>query len=194
MGRTYASFGALALAALVVGSTGCSGIEAHSDAKPGINFSGYRSFAFISEHPMLASNVENPLIEGHIMNSIKGDLQRKGLTYKDDPETADVAIAFTVGSREKLQVDSYPVSYRAGYGSWGRYGGYYGGVGYGTETRVREITKGELAIDVFDVSLRQPVWHGQANKTISSSDAKDITGTVDKIVVATLKDFPPGRG
>jgi len=111
-----------------------------------------------------------------------------------DAESADFVLAFTVGSREEIKVDSYP-SMSAGYAGygyprhWGGWGGAYYGVG--TETSVRQYTKGMLAIDVFDVASRRPVWHGVATKTIYESDREDASGTIKAAVDAILAGFPP---
>jgi hypothetical protein len=48
-----------------------------------------------------------------------------------------------------------------------------------------------LALDVFDVSERRPVWHGVATKTINDSDREDAAGTVKAAVDAILVGFPP---
>ena len=56
---------------------------------------------------------------------------------------------------------------------------------------VREFTQGRLAIDIFDVKQKQPVWHGHATKSISSSDQKNAEALINKAVAAILKDFPP---
>jgi len=84
-----------------------------SDYDPTANFASYRSFAFISEHPMIVTESQamvNPLLEGRIMNAIRGNLSTHGLRYAEDPETADLAVSFSVGSREKIRVDSFPTT------------------------------------------------------------------------------------
>ena len=188
----------MAIASL--GLTACaSTFEASYDSDPAQDFSSYKTWGWISEHPMVLSGgdrVPNPLLEPRIMAFLETGLAAKGYTRVEDPETADFAVSFTVGSREQLRVDSYPSTY-AGYGmggypGWG--GPYYGygyGVGMGTETRVRQTTKGMLALDVFDVQKRQPVYHSVATKTISDSDRKKIDETVQAAVDAVLQAFPP---
>ncbi|NCF15211.1 MAG: DUF4136 domain-containing protein, partial [Gammaproteobacteria bacterium] len=51
--------------------------------------------------------------------------------------------------------------------------------------------KGMLAMDVFDVEERRPVWHGVATKSIKESDIKDLDGTIQAAVDAILEGFPP---
>jgi hypothetical protein len=64
-------------------------------------------------------------------------------------------------------------------------------MGYGTETTVRQYQKGMLAVDIFDVAERRPMWHGVATKSITESDRKKMDETVDAAVTAVLEGFPP---
>ena len=122
------------------------------------------------------------------MVTVESVLGASGYKLVPDADSADFALSFTIGSRDEIKVDSYP-SMSAGYGYPGRWGGAY--YGYGTETTVRQYTEGMLAIDVFDVEERRPVWHGVASKTISDSDRKDSGATIQAAVDAILAGFPP---
>lgn len=190
--RTYL----LILALVSMSMAGCAaGFKATYDYDPEHDFSAHTSWTWISEHPMTigaTDNITNPLLEPRIMSAIEDNLTVKGFTRVDSPDSADFVVAFTVGSRDKIKVDTYP----AYYGSYGYPRGwgtpYYGvGMGYGTETVVREYTNGMLAIDIFDVSEQRPMWHGFAEKSISSSDRKNAEATINAAVTAVLKAFPP---
>lgn len=183
------------VAALLLAVIGCSstGIESAHDVNPAIDFRSYSTYAFISEHPMIVGQMQaavSPMLEGRLMQSIRVALNGKGYREVRDPESADMAISFTVGSRDQIQVDSYPASYQAG---WGYRGSYYG-YGMGTETRVRQYTEGQLAVDVFDVTSRHPAFHGTAVKKISESDRENQQSTLDLIAAAALEAFPLAGG
>jgi len=178
---------------------GCaSGFSAIYDYDRAHDFSDFQKWAWISEHPMTVgetANMPSPLLEPRIMAAIESDLFTKGLDRVDDPADADFVVAFTVGSRDKIKVDSYP-TYYGGYAypsRWGHpyYGGAYG-MGMATETRVRNYTEGRIAVDIFDVSDQIPVWHGVAEKSITDSDRKNAEATIDAAVTAVLGGFPPG--
>ncbi len=188
----------LIMALVSLGLAACaSTFEASYDSDPTQDFSGYKTFAWISENPMIlgsSDRVPNPLLQPKIMAAVESGLDMKGYTRVDNPETADFALSFTVGSREEIRVDSYPSTYagygRAGYPGWG--GAYYGyGYGMGTSTQVRQTTKGMLGFDVFDVKTHRPVFHSVATKTISDSDRKDSDATIQAAVDAVLAAFPP---
>lgn len=175
---------------------GCaSTFEASYDHDSANDFSKYQSFAWISKNPMKVGQTVgavNPLLEPRISSALEKALVAKGYKYVIEPKNADFVVSFTVGSREEIRVDSYP-SMSAGYGMaypghWGWGGMYYG---VGTETSVRQYTEGMLAVDIFDVIERRPVWHGVATKRISESDRDDAAATIQAAVDAILAGFPP---
>lgn len=175
--------------------SGCaSGFKATHDHDPEHDFSAYQTFAWISARPMMVgatAGARNPLVEPRVMSAISDALVTKGYTKVDEAKSADFVLSFTVGSREEIRIDSYPTGY-GGYGAYGRRGGWGGAYyGYGGHTSVRQYTRGVLAIDIFDVKKRQPVWHGVADKTISESDREDMVGTIKAAVDAILAGFPP---
>lgn len=189
--------GTLLLTVAVCLGACASSFEAMYDHDSSADFTAYETFAWISEHPMTVGATDravNPLLETRIMNAVDDALKAKGYRYVPQPESADIALAFTVGSRDEIKVDSYP-SMSAGYAGagyprhWGGWGGAY--YGYGTQTSVRQYTKGMLAVDIFDVSERKPVWHGVAEKSINESDREDAEGTIKAAVAAVLAGFPP---
>lgn len=174
---------------------GCaSTFEASYDHDSNNDFSKYQKFAWISKNPMKVGKsvgAVNPLLEPRITSALEKALVAKGYKYVIEPKDADFVLSFTIGSREEISVNSYP-SMSAGYGRaypghWGWGSVYYGG----TETRVREYTEGMLAVDIFDVKDRRPVWHGVATKRINESDREEIEATVKAAVDAILAGFPP---
>jgi hypothetical protein len=183
------AFASLGLAACA------TGFKATYDSDPTHDFSGYQTYAWMSASPMIVgptNRMPNPLLEPRIMAAIEDGMSTRGFSKVDDPEAADFVLSFTVGSREEIKVNSYPATY-AGYGyrgAWG-WGGPYYGVGMATETQVRQYQKGMLALDVFDVKERRPVFHAVAEKSITESDRKKMDETIEAAVDAVLAAFPP---
>lgn len=172
-----------------------STFQATHDYDPEKDFGDYRYYAWISENPMKigpSTRINNPLVEERVMDAVEQRLDAQGYQKVIEPRSADFVLSFTVGSREEIRVDSYPsMSASVGYGyprHWGWGGMYYG---VSTETSVRQYTQGMLAIDIFDVEERRPVWHGVAEKRISESDREDAVGTIQAAVDALLAGFPP---
>ena len=176
--------------------SGCAtGFKATHDHDSEHDFFRYQTFAWISENPMKVGQTAvapNPLLQPRIMRAVEQSLTAKGYRQVEMPKSADFVVSFTIGSREKIKVDSYPtmsMGYSTGYPGHWRWGAAYHCCA--TDTRVREYTKGILAVDVFDVQQRRPVWHGVASKTISESDRENIGETVRAAVDAVLAGFPP---
>lgn len=186
----------LILVTAFLGLTACAtGFKATYDSDPSHDFSGYQTFAWMSANPMIVgptNRVPSPLLEPKIMAAVESVLTTRGYSKVDDPESADFVLSFTIGSREEIKVNSYPATY-AGYGyggGWG-WGGPYYGMGMATETQVRQYQKGMLALDVFDVKERRPVYHSVAEKSITDADRKKMDELVKAAVAAVLEAFPP---
>jgi hypothetical protein len=140
------------------------------------------------------SRTPDPLLEQELMVTIESALGTKGYRLLSDLDAADFAVSLTLGSREEIKADAYPtmsIGY-SGYGypsHWGGWGSPYYGVSTGGGAR--QYTKGTLAMDVFDVEERRPVWHGVATKSIRESDLEHRDETIEAAVNAILEGFPP---
>lgn len=181
-------------AVLVLGLVACAApYKTDFDYDREGDFSRYRSWSWISDKPMITSDgvVGNPLWQNRIMFHIEKAMTAKGYRMIANREAADFVVSFTIGSRDKVQVNSYPATYHAGWGrGWGY--GYYGFGHVGTEVDVREYTEGQLAIDVFDVSARRPVWHGFATGNVRKNrDQAEREELLKQIVADILDHFPP---
>jgi hypothetical protein len=176
---------ALLLAWLAVG---CAGVRVRSDFDPNARFDAYQSFAMLSEEQgTLAGGAGtegvDPLLLRRIHESIERHLEARGYRKLDDPAAADFVVSFSVGKREKVQIQSSPTLTGGYYG----YGGWYAG----TSVWATSYTEGTLSIDVFDGRSHLAVWHGSASKRVSQ--ATDRAALVDEVVGAILAKFPPPR-
>ncbi|MEZ5557690.1 MAG: DUF4136 domain-containing protein [Pseudomonadales bacterium] len=166
-------------------TTGCESVKTRTDHDPSIDFSTYHSFAWVSDDMSLSVQHDiSPLTGERIRKSVAATLTGKGFAFTEDRTAADFLVGFTVGSRDRVRVDAnaYPVGFAGPY-RWGRT--YY------QDIDVRNYTEGRLAIDVFDVRLKRPVWHGFATKSLSVRDREDPEGLIGRAVTGILADFPP---
>lgn len=165
-----------------------------------VNFSAYKTYAFISDRPLMTavnSPQASPLLEGRLVRHTDEILQAQGFRKVDDAEAADFAVGFTVGSRDKVRVNSYPEPYRPYYGGWGWGGRYYPGaagyVGVGTSNvDVQQYVEGTLAVDIYDVQEHKPAWHGVATRRITDSMRRNPDDSVAEIIMEIFANFPPG--
>lgn len=179
----------LALVSTLLSLTACVTMRAGSDYYSEADFSGYRSFVWVDESPIIeprSARVEiSALTVRRVREAIEAELAGKGFVMGTSREASDFAVSFTVGARDMLSIDDYPSYYRS---SW-RWRPPY----YAPNVDISMYTEGTLAIDVFDNESRQPVWHGWARKRITGADIDDPEATINEAVEAILAGFPPGR-
>jgi len=168
--------------------SGCSTISVGSHHDDTINFGAYKSFSWVADDPYISgdrSTMVSPLAREYIRNAIQRELQAKGYSFSADRQSADFAVAYTVGTREMIRVDSYPADYRGPWG-WHVPYSYY----YYHDVSAHSYTQGTLGVDVFDNASRKPVWHGWAEKAISRSDREDPKPAIDEAVARLFEHFP----
>ncbi len=177
-----------ALVALAFLVSACATIQTGSHYDETTNFGEYQSFSWIDEDPYItgeAATLVSPLAQQQIKDAIHSQLEQRGYVYSQDRGNADFVVSYTVGTREKIRVDSYPVQYR---GSWGWHVPY----SYYTyrDVSAHTYTKGTLGVDIFDNESAKPVWHGWAEKTVTQSDRQDPTESIEEGVKLLFADFP----
>jgi hypothetical protein len=181
-----AQIGWLASAALAVSS--CASLQVGSDYDKSASFTGYHYFTIMQrEH----SDVHNPLVATRTEDAIRRELVDKGYAQASDPARADFTVDFTIGSKERTDINSYPAPY-SGLG-WGWGPGWWGSAYWGNYVDVRQYRQGTLSIDIFDARSHRPVWHGWAKKELSRKDIQHSEEPIRKAVNAVLAEFPPNR-
>ncbi len=166
-----------------------SQVETISNVNPKVDISVYRSFAWISDKPLVSHIRDgrpfNPVVETRIKSAIVEGFQAKGYTMADNRVEADFVVAFTVGTRDKIQLTTVPAPYHRYYRR-GHRANYYDAPAVTAHT----YTEGVLAVDVFDVKSKQPAWHGYSTKLITLSDKRNPGPIIREIVTSTLAGFP----
>lgn len=177
----------LALVSAMVGCTTTQQARVDFDRNSDVSTSHYKTFAWLNETKVLAEPVDvNPVMKVRIDNAIEQAFIAKGYQLVSDAEQADFTISYTMGSRDKVKVDTLPLMYRTSF-IWGHR--YYGGISLSNDTHVRNYTEGKLAIDVYDVKSHQPVWHGWAVKRIKSSEQDNPSKAIKMVVEQVVAQF-----
>ncbi|MGB5581898.1 MAG: DUF4136 domain-containing protein [Woeseia sp.] len=170
---------------------GCATIKTGSHHDEAASFKDFRTFSWIADNSLIVAPGDSPpisaLTQKKIVDAISQELRRKGFVYKADRDDADFVMSYTVGTRDRIEASSYPTPY---HGDWGWH--LYKRYPYRSEVVHRMYTEGTLGVDVFDGKTKQPVWHGWATKTISTSDRKDPSESINNAVAALFAEFPPG--
>ena len=158
------------------------GFETHMDVAPDANIASYKTFSWISETPFIQQSggiVVSPLNKQRIQTAIENKLKNQGYEYVRLAQKPDFTISYTVGTRERLNVQSYPSYYHNSPWDWPYYYQH-------DEVYVHEYTEGTLAIDLFDYQSGKPVWHGVAQKKILQSDKNNPNAAIILAVNAIL--------
>ncbi|MBU2924367.1 DUF4136 domain-containing protein [Colwellia sp. 4_MG-2023] len=145
-------------------------VKVGSDKNENIDTADYKTFAWLTSQKVMAASEDfNPVMKLRVDEAIEKAFIAKGYQLIEDAEKADFTVSYTVGNRDKIKIMNYPAIYRTRFGWWP---GYYGSMFRSDEYRTiaRQYTEGKLGIDVYDVKLHQPVWHGWATKRITNDE------------------------
>lgn len=178
----------IAIGISVLALASCAVIKTGSHYDETINFSAYETFSWVSETPYISDETSiriSPLSQTKIQAAIRKQLTLAGYTFVDTPGNADFVIAYTVGTRDKIRVGSYPIDYPGSWG-WHLRGSHF----TVRETYNHQYTEGSLGVDMFDGESNQPIWHGWAEKTISDSDRKYPGPVIEQGIAQLFSKFP----
>ena len=157
---------------------GCSSIRVYSDFDSSVDFSTYKSFAFLKEG---VDQVEiSDLDKRRILKAIDTVLVNKGYVKSEQP---DLLISIHTQAKEKVYINS-----SAGWGwGWGWNPWFWGGPQ--TQT-VSTRTEGTLYIDFIDAANNQLVWQGIGKGGIREN-LKDRDQRIAAFVWEILRHYPP---
>ncbi|MBN1163646.1 MAG: DUF4136 domain-containing protein [Candidatus Krumholzibacteriota bacterium] len=162
---------------LAAAFTACSSIMVKTDYDQEVDFSVYQTYSWI-QHRKQSTNrmMKDPLIRKHIMSAVERELEEKGLR-RVETESADLLVAFHIGSRKKVDVTHY--HYR--YGRWGHRRGH--------DVMVHKYREGTLILDFVDRGDKELIWRGWASGVLHGREniAEDIDNSVQKV----LEKYPP---
>ncbi len=169
-------------------------MTATTDFDSSVDFSKFRTFSWIDPHPLIRSATQrplSPLVERRLMSNTRNLLAAKGLRFEHNPAEADLVVAFTIGSRDGILIETMPTR---SFNSSPRRQRPSGWRGYWTGNTVttRQYTEGQLAVDIFDVAEARPVWHGSAGRQITRSERDAPDELVREALETILAEFPPG--
>ncbi len=183
----HLSYAAVA-ATLGVALAGCTTLPVTTDANPSMSVSNCHTYAFANEH---VANADQPAAYGNPLNgerlrvAVASNLSAKGI-QPAARGAAECIVGYAMGTRQVFN-DYY--SGWAGYGGWGRRGGFYGGWGWdgpyvNNETRI--------AIDLFDAKSRTPIWHASVSQNGSDLTGPNAEAKIGAGVAAIFTKFPVG--
>jgi hypothetical protein len=176
--------------AALLGAACASPIKTAHDSDPNANFTGYESYTWIKDGPLIGPQVGegkpsyiSPIDDQRIRAGVEGQLAAKGYSQAESLEQADLVVSYGIGTEEKTRVTPTAGRSNVYYPGYG-YGGWYGG----STVNVQQYTEGTLTIEFWDRRSKQAVWVGWASKRLSQSD--DSHETIGEAVRLILEPFP----
>ena len=170
LARTFLGTGA----ALVLAACATQA-EISSDYDRSANFAAFHTFALNQrEH----HGISNPLVAVRVEADIREALQHSGYTLAADPASADFLVDFSIGARDRTDIQSYPAPFP-------------GAAFWGSNIDVRQYREGTLTIDIFDQRTHRPVWHASAQKELTRQDLEQPAQPISEAVNSVLAKFPP---
>lgn len=158
-----------------------SATKVSTQASPSAPFNTYRTWNWVTASGPLNAD---PVIVASVRRSIEERMIARGYAKSDNP---DVAIAFTLGSRDSVEVNDYG-PYRPYYPAYGRRRLNAGWYPVYRDIEIEEVTEGSLAIDIYDAKTREPVWHGHGSRDIPRSGVTD--SLINSVVGEILSTLP----
>jgi hypothetical protein len=156
-----------------------------SDYDHTANFTGYRTFGYISP---LGTDVRgySTLITQRLKAATQRELESRGYQYSD--AHPDLLINFSARLADKVRVSETPApigyyGYRraAYYGTWNA---------YAYETWVDQYKEGTLNIDIVDGSRQQLVWEGVAIGRVADEDLANPEPAISRAVAEIFAKYP----
>ncbi len=145
------------------------------------DFDGVNTFAW-QLTPETSLEGRNPFMHSLIKNTLEAELATSGLTEVEANANPDVFVNYHASTSTDVQLrsDSYGYGFGAyGMGTWGYYGMATGPVS--TTTRVVEIEKGTLVVDIWAAATKELIWRGEVTDTLPDNPQK-----AEKLVVKAI--------
>jgi len=182
--RTLLFAASLALVALILAAP--SRAKSNVDFNPDLDFSKYKTFAYIGGVEHLTSLQVNPnLLRDTVHDSVARALTRKGLKEVSRDQNPDLVVRYRAESDTQVNY--------AGEDNWGGFDAFTVDwwawsytLWYSSTTR-----EGSLLIDLIDVKRRDLAWRLFLQQKILNVDK--LPEKIDKEISKSFDEFPPSE-
>jgi hypothetical protein len=156
------------------------------DFNPEIDFSRYKTFAYIGGVEKLVMLQLNPeLIHNRVHRAVTRELTAKGLREVKPEENPDLVVRYWANSSTEINVSAM--------GNWGPYGPYIGsywGFLYDTVTASSQ-REGSLLLDLIDPRRKDLVWRLYIVRKITNVDK--AWKQADEEFTKGFESYPPSQ-
>jgi hypothetical protein len=154
------------------------------DFDPGLDFSKYKTFAFVGGVENLLMFEVNPgLVTERVHRAVNRELTKKGLQEVRPEQNSDLVVRFWANPSKQVNVSTM--------GEWGSYSPYIGSYWEYTynEVSATSAKEGSLLIDLIDPRSKKLVWRLYLIHKITTPD-KEWKKADDEITKA-FESYPP---
>jgi len=170
----------IAVGAVFLTISACSGMSISTDFNPGANFSNYETFAWLPAPQTGDPRVDNAIIYNRVKDAVDTELEAKGYREVQNASEADFLVGYHIALDGRMDVQTVNSYYGYAWGPW-----YYGGY---RDTYVRYYDQGTMLIDIVDRRADELAWRGTAQAEVrQNADGRQIGEAVQKL----LARFPP---
>ena len=167
----------------------CSGISVRQDYEKGYNFSGLKTFSWLSTEDKEYGVTDNDLVNKRIRTAIESKLSEKSYQLVEST-SPDFFVSYHLTIEQKLTSSGATGGVTLGRSSYGR----YGGVGMSTGSQVRAYDQGTLLIDMTEPESDKLIWRGISTQSVSaSSGPEESVAIINETVEKILAQFPPEK-
>jgi len=146
-----------------------------------VDFSTFKTYT-MGQMSKLSSQLQQQRLE----QVLDEQLNAKGLTKIDSG--GDLLVQVHAAHNTKTRITADTMGFGPRWGGWRRYGGF-GGMG-NTMVNVRDITDGQLTIDLLESNNNQLVWRAIVSEYLSDKPEK-VAKSIQKGVTKAFKHYPP---
>lgn len=154
------------------------------DFDPNVDFSKFRTFAFIGGVENLVMLPVNPeLINNRVHRAVTRELTAKGLREVQPNQNPDLVVRYWASTSQQVNV--------ATMGNWGPYGPYVGSYwGWMYDNMSASASKeGSLIVDLIDSRSKALAWRLYLTRKLTNAD-KDWK-KADEEFTKAFEDYPP---
>lgn len=175
-----------AVATLII--SGCAtGPKVRTDAATNVDFSSYKTFAFMPE-PATDKAGYTTLVTQHFKDAISAEMAALGYQYSDS--NADLVVNFNSNVETRTDVRSTPTA-SVNYSYYNYRRGIYAGLPlYSNDVDTIRYKYGTVNIDVVDAAKKQLIWEGISEGTLKKSDLEDPKQAIAEVVALIFQQYP----
>lgn len=156
------------------------------DFDPGIDFSNYKTFAYLGGVEKLVMLQLNPdLINNRVHRAVTRELTAKGLREVKPEENPDLVVRYWANSSTEINVSAM-----TNFGPYGAYIGSYWGFLYETVTATSQ-REGSLLLDLIDPRRKDLVWRLYVIRKITNVDK--AWKQADQDFTKGFESYPPSQ-